>query len=42
MLCVFVLGGSKSKNMLQNIMSIFKNDLTPIDKISNHQTAHIE
>jgi hypothetical protein len=39
---IFVLGGLKSKNILQSVMSILKNDLTPIDKISNHQTAHIE
>jgi len=39
---IFVLGGLKSKNILQNVMSIFKNDLTSIDKISNHPTAHIE
>lgn len=35
-------GGLKSKNVLDNVMSIFKNDLPPIDKLSNQQTAHLE
>ena len=38
----FILGGLKSKNILNNVMSMFKNDLAPIDKLSNQQTAHIE
>ncbi|CAF3374427.1 unnamed protein product [Rotaria sp. Silwood1] len=34
--------GLKSKTMLPDVMSIFTNDLTPIDKISNHHAAHID
>jgi Ca2+ transporting ATPase len=38
----YVDRGLKSKNILNNVMSMFKNDLAPIDKLSNQQTAHIE
>ncbi|CAF2384138.1 unnamed protein product [Rotaria sp. Silwood2] len=34
--------GLKSKPMLPDVMSIFKSDLPPIDKISNHHAAHID
>jgi hypothetical protein len=43
----FVLGGLKSKHTLRGVLSsfgtsIFKNDLTPVDKIYGHETAHVE
>ncbi|CAF3394143.1 unnamed protein product [Rotaria socialis] len=34
--------GIKSKPIIEDVMSILKNDLAGIDKISNHQAAHID
>ncbi|CAF1341922.1 unnamed protein product [Rotaria sordida] len=34
--------GLQSKPVLPDVMSMFKNDLTPIDKISNHHATHID
>jgi len=39
---LLLLGGMKSKDVINDVMSILKKDLPPIDKISNHQHAHIE
>jgi len=41
------LGGLKSKHILHGVISsfgtsLFKNDLTPVDKIYSHETAHVE
>ncbi|CAF4473655.1 unnamed protein product, partial [Rotaria magnacalcarata] len=34
--------GIKSKPIIEDVMSILKNDLPRIDKISHHQSAHID
>ncbi len=43
----FVLGGCKSKRTLHGVISsfgtsLFKNDLTHVDKIYGHELAHVE
>ncbi|MCC7159907.1 MAG: hypothetical protein IT281_10275 [Ignavibacteria bacterium] len=37
-----ISGGMKSKPITDDVTSILKNDLTPKNKISNHQAAHID
>jgi hypothetical protein len=39
---IFLLGGLKSKHMLNDVMSIFKSDSSSMNKISNSQATHIE
>jgi hypothetical protein len=43
----FILGGTKSQHTLPGVISsfgtsLFKNDLTPVDKIYGHEIAHVE